>query len=331
MYNCATDILAHHDDKVNLPQPEQVEMRQRRDTNRTRLKNGLAKAAKPSPLEHKSQGSYAMRTMVQHPDKDYDIDDGVYFAKEDLVGERGAEMTALQAKHMVREAVDDGSFYRAPECRKNCVRVYYIAGYHVDIPVYRRVTTRGMFGDTYHYELASSEWTRSDARDVTGWFVSQNKLQSPDTTNGRQLRRIVRQIKKYARSRSSWSGQILSGFGITKLVTECYRANLAREDCALYDTMKAIRDRLRYNLVVEHPVTPGATITSGNEDAKARFLRDRLSEALNDMAPLFDRDCTRTKALKCWDKVFATDFFSLRAAKNDRVAGLGTPAILTAG
>jgi hypothetical protein len=331
MHNCANDILAHHDDEVNLAKPEQDEMRDRRDSNRSRLKNGLAKAKKPAPLEHRSQGSYAMRTMVQHPEKDYDIDDGVYFAKEDLVGERGAEMTSLQARQMVRDAVDDGSFKKAPECRKNCVRVYYGAGYHVDIPVYRRVTTKGFLGDTYHYELASSQWKRSDARDVTDWFVEENKRQSPDTTNGRQLRRVVRQIKKYARSRPSWSGEILSGFGITKLVTECYRADLAREDRALYDTMKAIRDRLRYDLVVQHPVTPGATITNGSDDATARFLRDRLSEALKDLDPLFNRDCTRAKALKCWDKVFATDFFSLRETQNDRAAGLGSPAIHSSG
>jgi hypothetical protein len=59
-----------------------------------------------------------MKTMVQHPDKDYDIDDGVYFDKEVLVGERGAEMSALQARQMVRNAIDDGSFKTPPEVRK---------------------------------------------------------------------------------------------------------------------------------------------------------------------------------------------------------------------
>jgi hypothetical protein len=90
-----------------------------------------------------------------------------------------------------------------------------------------------------------------------------------------------------ARSREGWKGQILSGFGITKLVTECFRGDASREDKALYDMMKAIRDRLKGNLVVQHPVTPGETITSGNDDARARFLRDRLSEALDTLAPLF--------------------------------------------
>jgi hypothetical protein len=313
MFDCSDDVLAYHDDEVTLPQAERTAMRNRRDANRERLKKGLKEGKKPAPREFASQGSYAMKTMTQHPNKDYDIDDGVYFDKGVLVGERGAEMSALQAREMVRDAIDDGTFKTAPEVRTNCVRVYYEAGYHVDLPVYRRVTTKDIWGnETYHYELASSGWKRSDARRVTEWFETQNTTLSPDTDNGRQLRRIVRQIKKYARSRESWKGQILSGFGITKLVTECFRGNAAGQDAALYDTMKAIRDRLNWNVVVRHPVTPNETITSGTDDARARFLRDRLTEAIDNLAPLFESACTRTKALKCWDKVFATTYFSDR-------------------
>jgi hypothetical protein len=335
MLDCHEDVLAHHDDEVTLPQSHRTVMRERRDANRERLKKGLKDNNKPAPLEFKSQGSYAMKTMVQHPEKKYDIDDGVYFAKEDLVGERGADMSALQVRQMVRDVLDDGSFKTAPEVRKNCVRVYYEAGYHVDVPVYRRVTTKDASGaESYHYELASSDWKRSDARDVTDWFENENNRQSPDKDNGRQLRRVTRQIKKYAKSRESWTNQILSGFGITKLVTECFRANADREDTALHDTMKAIRDRLNYNLVVAHPVTPNETITNGNDDPKARFLRDRLTEAVDNLAPLHEPDCTREKALKCWDKVFATTFFSDRLEKETKAAAeasAAAPTVLTSG
>jgi hypothetical protein len=333
MFDCADDVLAHHAERVTLPRAEQTEMRERRDANRSRLKRGLQDAKKAAPREFVSQGSYAMKTMTQHHAKDYDIDDGVYFDKEALVGERGGELSALQARQMVRDALDDGSFKTPPEVRKNCVRVYYEAGFHVDVPVYRRVTTRNAFGqEVRHYELASTDWKRSDARDVTEWFETENTTQSPDSDNGRQLRRIVRQIKKYAGSRESWRGAILSGFGITKLVTECFRGNRDREDRALYDTMRAIRDRLNFNLVVAHPVTPNETITSGTNDARARFLRDQLSDAIEQLAPLFAHDCTRKQARKCWDKVYATTFFSEReetakaAASLLRAASVAPPA-----
>lgn len=333
MFDCADDVLAHHDEKVTLPQADRTTMRDRRNANRDRLKKGLKDQGKPAPREFKSQGSYAMKTMTQHPERDYDIDDGVYFDKEVLVGERGAEMSALQARQMVRDALDDGKFKTPPEVRNNCVRVYYEAGYHVDVPVYRRVTTKDAFGnETCHHELASTDWKRSDARDVTDWFEKENERQSPDKDNGRQLRRIVRDIKKYARSRASWGSQILSGFGITKLVTECFRGIAAREDEALHDTMKAIRDRLNLNLVVAHPVTPGETITKGADDARARFLRDRLTDAVNNLAPTFEPDCTREKALKCWDKVYDTTFFSDRLVKAAKTAAAVTsPAVLSSG
>lgn len=335
MHDCAKDVLAHHDDEVSLPQSERTAMRDRRDANRDRLEKGLKEQDKPSPREFHGQGSYSMKTMVQHPKKDYDIDDGVYFDKEVLVGDRGAEMSALQARQMVRDAMDDGSFKTPPEVRTNCVRVIYEAGYHVDMPVYRRVATKDAAGnETYHYELASSDWKRSDARDVTNWFEGENTAQSPDTENGRQLRRTTRQIKKFSRSRDSWSGQILSGFGITKLVTECFRGNADREDKALHDTMKAIRDRLNGDLVVKHPVTPGETITTGYDDARARFLRDKLMEAIDNLAPLFEPDCTREKALKCWDKVFNTTFFIDRLKKDAEAtakSALGAPTVISSG
>jgi hypothetical protein len=313
MFDCAKDVLAHHDDKVTLPDDERTEMRDRRNTNRDRLKRGLKNDEKPAPREFKSQGSYAMRLMVQHDERKYDIDDGVYFNKEDLIGPRGGDMGSAAAREMVRHALDDGSFKKAPECRSKCVRVYYDAGYHVDIPVYRLTATKDAFGnDTELCELAASDWVRSDAREVTSWFDDENTKQSPDTTNGRQLRRNARQIKKFARSRSSWETSILSGFGITKLVTECYSKNASREDESLYYTMKAIRDRLNGNLVVKHPVTPNETITTGYDDPKSRFLRDRLSDAIEWLQPLFESQCTRKKALSCWDKVFSTTFFSDR-------------------
>lgn len=313
MFDCSAEMLGFHDDEVTLPQSERDEMRERRDANRSRLKNGLKKNEKPSPREFVSQGSYAMKTMVQHPEKDYDIDDGTYFEKEALKGPNGGEMSALDARKMVRDALDDGSFNTSPEVRNNCVRVYYNVGYHVDVPVYRRVVTTSPCGqEAEHFELASSEWKRSDARDVTKWFDDENQRQSPDKENGRQLRRMTRLIKKFAKSRASWKGQILSGFGITKLVTERYRANAAREDTALYDTMRAIRDRLNFDLVVKHPVTPGETITNGEDDPKARFLRDKLTDALSWLEVLFAADCTRKQALAAWDKVFNTKYFSDR-------------------
>ena len=252
-----------------------------------------------------------MRTMVQHPDNDYDIDDGVYFLKGDLVGDRGGEMTSRQAREMVRDAVDDGSFAKDPEVRGNCVRVHYQKGYHVDMPVYRTVSEDD---ETWHELASSSGWRRSDARDVTAWYDDS----LANSADGPQERRMTRYLKKFARSRTSWCGTILSGFGITVLVDERAWLEADREDRALYETMRAIRDRLNVDLEIEHPVTPDDMLTSGPGDAKAAKFRDKLSEALGWLDPLFESGCTRNKALACWDKVFNTSFFSERGEEEAR-------------
>ena len=118
MFDCSKDVIAYHDDKVTLPQAERTTMRGHRDANRERLKRGLKNAGKPAPREFVSQGSYGMKTMTQHADLDYDIDDGVYFDKDALDGQRGGAMSALQARQFVRDAVDDSSFARPPEVRQ---------------------------------------------------------------------------------------------------------------------------------------------------------------------------------------------------------------------
>lgn len=312
MTNCHRDLLAFHDEEITLPKKERDEMRERRDANRERLERGLKRDDQPQPFQIRSQGSYAMHTMVQQLDKDYDIDDGVYFHIGDLPGEE--KTSPREAKNMVCLAVQDGSFKREPDVRDNCVRIYYGAGYHVDLPVYRRPEGGADSGHPDNSdELASTEWKESDPFAVTEWFRGENRAQSPDPEdNGGQLRRIVRLLKGFARSRKKWRDQIAKGFTITKLVTECYQENADREDACLFDTMQAVRDRLLVSLEVKHPVLEEETLTTGPNDPKTRFLRDRLDWAIQALTPLLDADCSRRDALSAWGLVFNTTFFEGR-------------------
>ena len=338
MKNCHEDMITYHDEAVTLPDKERTEMRDRRNTNRRRLKSGLKRDDEPTPIDCRSQGSYPMRTMVQQPDKDYDIDDGIYFDKEKLKGPQGGDKSVSDAKEMVRKSLHDDSFKRPPEKLKNCVRVYYDEGYHMDVPVYRQMTETDIWGEkeTY-YELASTDWERSDPLSVTDWFLSANKDQSPDTENGGQLRRIVRLLKAFARSRPSWQDRVATGFMITKLVVERYRANADYEDKALHNTMVAIRDRLEWDLEIEHPVVESEMLTKGPDDSRTKFLLEKLDWAIGKLAVLLDSGCTREQALKAWDQVFNTTFFIERLADDEaedpesESAGAATAALLIKG
>ncbi|BCH68453.1 hypothetical protein RvVAT039_pl12860 (plasmid) [Agrobacterium vitis] len=325
MFNSHDDMTAFHNSEVRLPLDERDTMRERRNTNRTRLKDGLKRDGEPKPVGCHTQGSYAMRTMIQHSAKDYDIDDGAYFKKSDLVGSGGADKSASAAKEMVRKAVHKDTFNRVPECLKNCVRVYYNEGFHVDIPVYR---TFERYGDKV-YELASSDWKASDALAVTEWFKKANKDKSPNTDNYGQMNRIVKLMKAFARSRESWRSRIATGFMITKLVEEKYLSLDKRDDQTLRDTMRAIYNRLEGSLVIYHPVL-NETLTNGDDDARAKFLRDKLGWALSELAVLDNADCTEDKARKAWDSVFNTDFFTNRGASKKAEAVTSAAVLLGA-
>ena len=305
MYDCNKDVRAFHDVEVTLPVSERHNMQVCLDHIRERLKRNLEKNDDPLPYEHVSQGSYQMKTMVRDPKNEYGIEDGAYFKKNALIGKRGACMTAIEARQMVFTAMKEGTFKIPPEVRNNCVRVYYSAGYHIDILVYRRVKDDG----EGQFELAAgSSWKRSDARYESDWYESE----CSNSNDSIQFRRVNRYLTKQANSRKSWKSQNLSGFGISVLVAEKFKADSNRDDRALYNTMFAIRERLNNNTVIDHPVTSHDTITSNDPDSAAIFFRDRLSEVIANLAPLFDEECDREAALMCWDTVFYTTFFTKR-------------------
>ncbi|MCB1092958.1 MAG: hypothetical protein KDL87_15580, partial [Verrucomicrobiae bacterium] len=135
MKDCNKDVSNYHRDRVILNSGQRKQLRERRNANRDRVKKGLAKNDDPLPEEFIIQGSYAAKTTIQEPANAYDIDDGAAFDKEGLRGRQGGHKTALDAKKMVRDAVDNGAFKTPPQVKTNCVRVQYDDGTHVDIPV----------------------------------------------------------------------------------------------------------------------------------------------------------------------------------------------------
>jgi hypothetical protein len=320
--DCNKELKGYHADKVNLSNDDQTEMRDRRDSGRTRLKNGLAKAGHPLPEEFSSQGSYAMRTMVQDDACDYDIDDGVYFDKEDLKNADGDYVSARDARTRVRNALKDDRLAYDAVVKANCVRQQYPDGYHIDIPTYRAIRSKDIWGNqVVEYELASGDdWVKSDARKVTRWFNdvvgSELKVGQSDTS---QLRRITKLTKKMARSRVAWKKKTTSGICITKLVVDHFVARPDRDDDALRHTWNAIKSQLALSQCISHPVYTDKNLAEEGDECVV-FFRDCLDDALETLKVLDEYDCTRKKAGDAWDKVFNTDYFSVQMAKDDTAA-----------
>lgn len=295
------DITNYHADRVKLTSAQLDTLRKRRNANRDRLKRELKNNGNPLPVDFVIQGSNKARTTIQEPENAYDIDDGAIFLKEDLVGERGGDKSALEAKKMVCDALDDSSFKTPPEVKTNCVRVHYDDGSHVDIPVYRRTTDAN--GNDFH-EIASADWKESNPMGVNEWFEDCLGRRSDDGRH--QMRTLIRLIKAYCKHRTGYN--LPSGFILTVLVDEKYGDHDERLDRAFRNLIIAIRDRLSCDFTVRHPVVDENLAESA--DPKCAKLKELLTTSIEDLKVLDPGNCSRSKALKAWKKVFNTDYFN---------------------
>lgn len=330
MKDCDKDIRAYQDERVRLTESQKKKLRDRRDANRDRLRHGFKKNEDPAPVKSVIQGSYAMGTVIQEPESAYDIDDGVVFTAKSLIGPRGASKTALDARKMVRHAVDNGSFKTDPEIKTNCVRVYYDDGPHVDIPVYR--STKDWSGDA-KYELASVDWKESDPEGVNRWFREWVKAKA--AAGMAHSRELIRLLKAICKNRPSYT-TLPSGFVLTVLVQECYQSSDGRLDIELRELIEAIRRRLESNLMVAHPVVTGEWLIDDDTKHRTAKLRELLGRAVENLAALDRPNCTLSETLKAWEKVFSTDFFDQRIEdaeaeeKRRTAAGVAAPAVVSA-
>ncbi len=320
MFDCSNYIRQFHDDDVKLHDDEKQVLRDCRNTNRDRLKSALEKDKKPAPLRFQKQGSYAMLTTIQHPDNDYDIDDGVVFKKDDLKSERGSDIQALDVRKMVCSLLKDNRFNKQPEVLTNCVRVYYNNGHHVDIPVYREYQD----GIVTKCEIASSSWRESDPKQINNWFQGQlDKKTIEDDKNDPQMRRMIRLLKKFANSRASWN--LPNGFILTVLVDEVYIGHVERDDECFSRIIDLMHSRLLSNLEVNNPAQSTEVITKPYPDPKMELLCDKLNWAHDELIVLSENDCTKKKALKAWANVFNTPFW------DDLIMESGVKSIVSSG
>ncbi len=308
MFDFSKQLKKFHDEHVRLSEEQQAEMRERRNTNQARLRTGLNAAEDPAPLEFIKQGSYAMKTMIQAPDNKYDIDDGVVFDEDDLIGPNGGVYSALDTRKMVLEALQDARFKTDPELKENCVRVHYNEGYHVDVPAYKKVKTQDVYGkDVTILEHAGASWQESAPQAVTTWFNQANKDLSPAEDPG-QFRRVVRLLKMYTKRTNTSNNKSPSGFVISVLAKECYKPDAERLDRAVYNTIVAIHERLKYSTVVKHPILE-KNLAEDN-DNKVIYLKNQIETHIDSLAGLFDNDISNQDAAKIWGNLFKHEFFN---------------------
>jgi hypothetical protein len=310
MFDYNEQVQAYETDCVNLPQAVKDKLRDQREANRTRLKRNRPDSIRLNDNHFIPQGSMAIGTTVQEENNAYDIDDGVWFHKDDLRKKDGTPFTASETQEMVCDAVKDPNFNKQPEIHNNCVRVFYAEGHHVDIPCYRKLDTDT---DKERQELAGAAgFAASDPTEINRWFIDRVEgLNKQRDGAGSQLRVMIRLMKRFARSRGeNWD--MPNGLKLTMLVEECAPSYYERDHEAFYWLLSKLKTRLATSLEVENRAqtkTPKDKLTKSTNDANIVELSTHLGEALDKLLVLHHPDCKQKQAREAWDWVFQSDGF----------------------
>lgn len=310
MYDISGELQIFYDTYVRLGTDRRKPLAEYRKLNIPRLKKGLDDLAAethrphPYPYDCKNQGGYAMHTLNQDPNggNDYDIDIALIFKKDDIPED------PLKARQRVRDALCKRctNFTKESEARTNAVTIWYAEGYHIDFAIYR--TCIDNFGKEY-IDHASTEWKHRDPMEINNWFFESVEklspkahpifLYTPKVAKG-QMRRIVRFLKWFCRSRTSWS--LPGGMIVSVLVAEpgIYKANSERDDLALYDTIVALNNRLKISCQVDNPVDSSQKLKlTGKTEVlnQVTRLQERLDIAISKLSVLLDESkCTKEEA-----------------------------------
>lgn len=109
MYDLSKEFEKFYNDYVVLPNKEQNDLRNKKNINIKRLKDGLKEYNQDNNTTYKIaetrvQGSMAMHTVVQNDNKDYDIDVAIIFEKDNLKDNEDY-LGSRAARNIVRDAL----------------------------------------------------------------------------------------------------------------------------------------------------------------------------------------------------------------------------------
>lgn len=289
MVDCSRELEKYWDEKVKLSQDKYNELMQKRNLQIEKLKTNLSlESLYLQPIEFINQGSYAMKTIIQQDDE-YDIDVGVVFDKVSL--DRFDRKEPAYIKNHIGKKLKDERFAKSPSVLKNCVRVYYRDGYHIDMPIFRK---NGSI-----LELASvKSWEQSNPKHINQWFQSEK-------SNKPHLKKIVQLLKKWSKSRSDWS--IPSGLILSILASECYCYD-DRLDKSFYGTLSAMNLRLQRNKNIKIPNTNIVITSAQKHSEKVVNLSEKLKIYFNNWFKLYGEE-DKQRALKVWKAFFNDRYF----------------------
>jgi len=305
------DLFQKFNDNIKLMPSKSDFLKKGGNAIRDRIRNDFKSMGKSVP-KFRTQGSYAMSTIVNPIDGEYDIDDGVYL--QDLDPNKSEWPTPDTVHKWIYDAVKKHT-KEEPIDKRTCIRVCYSGQYHIDLPIYAIYNSF-----PYLAEKGERGWHVSDPRALTNWFKDQVK------NEGEQLRRLVRYLKAWADNQSRL-GKLPSGLILTILVVNNYEKS-DRDDGSFAGTVANIYNQMLGSEAVFNPVDPYERLSDRLTETQINNFRERLSILLDDARDAL-KENSKQKAAKKWRKEFGDRFPEYKDPdKSKKVLKTSAPAIL---
>ena len=280
--------------RIALTPDNKVALRITREAIRERIRKYFRKTLNQQIPRFRGQGAYAINTLVNPIDGEYDLDDGVYLQHLDHLDARKWPSGATVRQWLIN-AVEGGRGREEVVEKKACVRVRYPGLYHVDLPVYGILYGRCMLAPE-----GENQWYHSDPLALIQWINAHVALY------GEQLLRIIRFLKAWADFQSLQFGRMPSGLMMTILATRHFQDH-ARDDIAVTYTLQVISKAVTHFFYVPNPVDISEELTDGLTPIQQERFRDAVISAAKDARGAI-RVEGRRSASKLWRKQFGSRF-----------------------
>jgi len=267
-----------------------------REAIKREIENYFANKLKFGMPDFYLQGSYSLKTMIEplNPKDEYDLDDGIYLKHTD---DDISKPTAQTVSSWIINAVKDHT-KKKPENKKNCVRVIYAEGYHIDLAIYRKIN-----GKYYLARLGEDQWVPSDARAFNNWFYERLE-------RNEQMRSCI----KYLKAWKDFNSCDLKGIHLTVLAGLNHASVTDRDDKSLVETVGKIISYLEQKKAIYNRVDQDENMIGDWSGEKIEKIIAVLKEFSNEAGDaLSEQD--KNKASKKWRTLFG-DRFPLEDSDN---------------
>lgn len=299
------------------------------------------------------QGSFAVNTAINSLEGDFDIDRAI------VIDAEKAPEDPIAPKKVIKEVLDKRNF-KDPRIKKPCVTADYKSiDLHIDYTVYKKEPS--LFGnDTYYLAVGKNgssnehkEWSEADQKGLIEWVDSVDDFVLGATAKRKQLKRLIRYIKRWRDVSFNSEGvrKKVFSIGLTIMMKEQYCPNPFSSEVdddlqALKNTVDAIFDAdyisapwgiADYRVYVRLPKVPkrdvfqhkvAGGLADGSDLNVGTQLRNKLLKLQDELQKALDETDER-KQCQILNKVLGDDF---EIPKEERKASSNAAStLLTAG